>query len=77
MTEITLTKLKKAVKAKVVEVKAGKQLNHRLSSLGIRPGAHITKISSFVLKGPVTVKVGSATIALGHSMAEKVMVVIL
>lgn len=74
MPSIPLTKLKRGTKAKVVEVTASKQLALRLSHLGLRPGAHLTKISTFVLKGPVAVKVGSTTIALGHSMAQKVFV---
>ena len=74
MPKIPLAKLKKGVKAKIVEVTAGKQMAHRLSSIGLRHGAYITKLSTFALKGPVTVKVGSTTIALGHGMAEKVMV---
>ncbi|MBI5874033.1 MAG: ferrous iron transport protein A [Candidatus Omnitrophica bacterium] len=71
---IQLTKLKKGSRAKVIEVTAGKHLALKLSNLGLRLGAHLFKVSSFALNGPVTVKVGSTTIALGHSMAEKVFV---
>ena len=74
MAPIPLTKLKKGAKAKVIEITAGKQLALRLSHLGLRHGGHLTKISAFALRGPVTVKVGATTIALGHGMAEKVMV---
>ena len=74
MSSIPLTKLKKGAKAKILEVKVSKQMALRLSHLGIRPGCSIAKISNFALRGPVTVKVGSATIALGHGMAEKVVV---
>ena len=69
-----LTKLGKRKKATIVEVNAGKQATHRLSSLGLRVGMHITKISSFALRGPIAVKVGSTTLALGHGMADKVIV---
>ncbi len=71
---IPLTKLKKGAAAKVVEIISGKQAAHRLSALGIRLGGHVVKLSTFALRGPVTIKVGSSTIALGHGMAEKVMV---
>jgi Fe2+ transport system protein FeoA len=74
MPPIPLTKLKKGAKAKIIEIAAGKSASLRLSTLGIRAGAHLTKVSSFVLKGPVTVKAGATTIALGHGMAEKVIV---
>jgi ferrous iron transport protein A len=72
--KIPLTKLKRGTKAKIVEVAAGKQAAHRLSTMGLRVGVHIARISTFVLRGPVTVKVGSTTIALGHGMAEKIIV---
>lgn len=71
---IPLTKLKKDTRAKVIEVAGGKQVALRLSTLGLRPGSHFLKVSSFALRGPVTIKVGSTTIALGHGMAEKVLV---
>lgn len=71
---ISLAKLKKDTRAKVVEVAGGRQVALRLSTLGLRPGSHFLKVSSFALRGPVTVKVGSTTIALGHGMAEKVLV---
>lgn len=74
ISHIPLTKLKKGVRAKIVEITSGKQVVHRLSTLGIRLDSHVVKISTFVLRGPVTVKVGSTTIALGHGMAEKVIV---
>ena len=71
---IALTKLKKGSRAKIIEITGGRQTAHKLSAMGLRPGSHLVKISSFALKGPVTVKVCSTTIALGHSMAEKVFV---
>lgn len=74
MSRVPLTKLKKQLKAQIIEVKAGRQASHRLSALGLRPGIQLVKLSNFALKGPVTVKVGSSTIALGHGMAEKVIV---
>lgn len=74
MNKAALTRVKKGIKVKIVEIAAGKTLALRLSALGLRPGVCITKISAFALKGPLTVKVGTATIALGHGMAEKILV---
>ncbi len=74
MSSISLTKLKQGSKARVIEIKAGKQSILRLSAIGIRPGVHLTKTNAFALRGPVTVKVHATTIALGHGMAEKVIV---
>ena len=74
MNRISLIKLKKGLKVRILEITGGKLAARRLTTLGLRPGACLTKIGSFALRGPVTVKVGSTTIALGHSMAEKVLV---
>jgi ferrous iron transport protein A len=58
----------------VLEIKGGQGLKDRLLSLGIRPGKQIRKISSHFWKGPVTIMIGQARIAIGHGMAEKIMV---
>jgi ferrous iron transport protein A len=59
---------------KVVKVDGGKRLVSRLSSLGIRPGKKITKISSMLMGGPVTVQLGSTRLAIGFGMANKILV---
>ena len=69
-----LTRLKKGQKATIAEIAGGRCVSHRLSSLGLRTGAHVTKLNAFALRGPVTVRVGHTTIALGHGMAEKILV---
>jgi Fe2+ transport system protein FeoA len=71
---ISLVKLKKNTRARIVEIAGAKTLALKLSSMGLRTGATLVKISAFALKGPVTIKVGSTTLALGHTMAEKVLV---
>ncbi|MFA5038068.1 MAG: FeoA family protein [Candidatus Omnitrophota bacterium] len=77
MHKSPLTKLKKGLKARVVEITGGRSLGHKLSMMGLRPGIQITKLNSFVLKGPVTVRAGHTVLALGHGMAEKVIVEVL
>jgi len=74
MKKITLTKMAPGKKAKVSELSGGFALKHRLMSMGIYPGKEITKLSHFALRGPVMIKVGRGTIALGHSMAGKIIV---
>ena len=74
MHKMSLNRVKKDLKVKVLEIAAGRMANARLSSLGLRPGVMVTKISSFALRGPVTLKVGRSTIAIGHGMAEKIIV---
>jgi len=43
-------------------------------SMGLYPGQGSDQANRFVLKGPVMIKVGRSTIALGHDMAGKVKV---
>ena len=74
MKTLTLVRMKPDTKGRVVEVTGGPALMQRLMSMGIYPGTEIAKAGHFALKGPVMVKVGRATIALGHSMAEKIKV---
>lgn len=42
--------------------------------MGIRPGVRLAKTSGPYLRGPVTVRVGNAQLALGFGMAGKVVV---
>ena len=46
----------------------------RLHSLGIRPGRRVTKVSGMFMRGPVTLQVGRAQIAVGYGMAGKILV---
>lgn len=46
----------------------------RLNALGIRPGQRITKVSSTLMQGPVTIRVGNAQVAIGFGMASKIIV---
>ncbi len=46
----------------------------RLHSLGIRPGRRITKVSGMFMRGPVTLQVGRAQVAIGFGMAGRIMV---
>ncbi len=57
----------------VTEIRGGRNLLNRLNALGIRPGKKITKISSVFSNGPVTILVDRAQIAVGHGMADKIM----
>ena len=70
---ISLLDLKPRETATVMEIKGGQALANRLNALGIRPGKQITKVSSHFSNGPVTVLVDRAQIAIGHSMADKIM----
>ena len=59
---------------KVVQIQGGQGLVNRLSGLGIRPGKKITKINSMLMRGPVTILVDRAQVAIGFGMANKIIV---
>lgn len=58
----------------VVRIEGGAGLVSRLSAMGIRPGRKITKLSSMLMRGPVTVQAGSTRLAIGFGMAGKIIV---
>ena len=58
----------------VVEIQGGFGLTRRLEAMGIRPGVRLAKTSGPYLRGPVTVRVGNAQMALGFGMASRVFV---
>jgi len=58
----------------VVQIRGGRGLVNRLNSLGIRPGKRVTKVSSGFMRGPVTIQVDRAQVAVGFGMANRVMV---
>ncbi|MCM8795691.1 MAG: ferrous iron transport protein A [Candidatus Omnitrophica bacterium] len=74
MKKISLVQLKANQKGKIIEIHAGSGLQNRLLSMGISPGREITKLSQFMLRGPVAIKVGRSIIALGYGMAHKIIV---
>jgi len=72
--QIPLTDLGRNEPAVIVEIYGGRGIQQRLSAMGIRPGRRITKISAIFMRGPVTIRVGGADIALGFGTARKIIV---
>ena len=72
--QVTLTQMYSGQSGIVVQVQGGHGMVSRLAALGIRPGKRITKISSMIMGGPVTVVVDRAQIAIGLGMANRVIV---
>jgi Fe2+ transport system protein FeoA len=70
--KISLIKTKQNHKGRIAEIAALPAMHNKFMSLGLYKGREITKLSHFGLKGPVTIKVGRSIIALGHSMAAKI-----
>ena len=71
---ITLRQMQPGQSAKVVRVQGGHGMVNRLSALGIRPGKRITKISSMLMRGPVTIQSGQTQLAIGFGMAGRIIV---
>jgi ferrous iron transport protein A len=58
----------------VVQIQGGHGMVNRLSALGIVPGKRITKLSSMLMRGPVTIQVDRVQVAIGFGMANRIIV---
>jgi ferrous iron transport protein A len=72
--QLTLAEMRTGQTGTVVGVLGGHGLIRRLDALGIRPGKKVTKISSTLFHGPVTLRVDNAQVAVGFGMARKIIV---
>ena len=72
--QIPLSRMESGQSGTVVQVQGGHGLVNRLSALGIRPGQRVTKVSSMFMRGPVTIQVGNAQVAIGFGMANRIMI---
>jgi len=72
MKKISLVRIKANRKAKVLEVLGGTNLHVKLMNMGVYKGKEVTKLSHIGLRGPVVIKAGRSILALGHSVAAKV-----
>jgi ferrous iron transport protein A len=72
--QTTLARMRAGQSGIVVQVQGGHGLVNRLGALGIIPGKRITKISSMLMRGPVTIEVDRTQVAIGFGMASKILV---
>ena len=72
--QVTLARMQAGQGGTVVQIQGGHGLVNRLNALGIRPGKRITKISSMLMRGPVTIQVDRAQVAIGFGMAKRIIV---
>ena len=72
--QVTLARMQGGQSGTVVQIQGGHGLVDRLNALGIIPGKRITKISSMLMRGPVTIEVDRVEVAIGFGMANKVIV---
>jgi ferrous iron transport protein A len=71
---VPLSRLEAGQSGIVSQVQGGQGMINRLSALGIRPGRRITKVSSVFMRGPITIRVGNAQVAIGFGMAKRIAV---
>jgi ferrous iron transport protein A len=74
MSQKLLTELKKGDKAVVVGIDAGVSSIKRFCALGISQGKIIKKVSSLKFGGPIILLIDRANVAIGKSMAKKIIV---
>ncbi len=74
MKKTSLVRMKAKEIGTIVEIEGGSIFEKRLAAMGITIGKHVTKLSAFVMRGPVAIKVGRTVVALGYGMASKVWV---
>jgi ferrous iron transport protein A len=72
--QLPLTRMRAGQSGTVAYLQGGLGLTVRLSALGIIPGKRITKISATLMRGPVTVEVDRARVAIGFGMASRILV---
>jgi Fe2+ transport system protein FeoA len=74
MKKISLVQIKANEKVKILEILGGSNLESKLLSMGVYKGKPVVKLSHIGLKGPVVIKAGRSILALGHSVAEKIII---
>lgn len=71
---IDLTRMRGGEKGKVIDIQGGWGLLRKLEALGIRQGTEIVKVSSQLMRGPITIRVGNTQVAIGFGMARRIIV---
>lgn len=74
MVKVNLAQMKSGEQGTVMAINGGFGLKRRVEALGIRIGVNVKKISSQLMRGPITVQVGNTQVALGFGMAQKIIV---
>ena len=72
MDRFNLAQIKQGDTSTIIEIKGGYGLIKKLENLGLRPGIKITKVSSQLIRGPITIQVGNSQVAIGFGMAQKI-----
>jgi len=71
---LTLRQMQPGQSGKVAQIQGGHGPVNRLNAMGISPGKRITKISSMLMRGPVTIQSGQTRLAIGFGIANRIIV---
>ncbi len=74
MKKLSLVQLKAEQKGKIIEIAGSVSLQNKLESMGVYKGKELAKLSHIGLRGPVVIKTGRTILALGHSIATKIII---
>jgi len=72
--QTTVAQMRTGERGRIIEIAGGYGLTRRLEAMGIRSGRKITKVSSMLMRGPVTIQVDSVQVAIGFGMARRILV---
>ena len=70
---ISLAKMHSGQSGNVVKIQGGLGMIERLNAIGITVGKKLFKLSAMVPRGPVTVEVDRAQVAIGFNMANRIL----
>ncbi|MFW6114850.1 MAG: FeoA family protein [Thermodesulfobacteriota bacterium] len=71
---IPLSHMRPGQSGMVAEIRGGYGMVNRLNGMGIMPRKRIKKVSSMIGRGPITIEVDRAQIAIGFRMAQRIIV---
>jgi Fe2+ transport system protein FeoA len=71
---VVLATMVSGTRGTVAAIDGGGGLAKRLNAIGIRIGAELVVTSKQYMRGPLTVKIGNAQVAIGFGMASKILV---
>lgn len=71
---IDLTRMRQGERGRVIDIQGGQGLLRKMETLGIKQGTEIVKVSSQLMRGPITIRVGNTQVAIGFGMARRIMV---
>jgi ferrous iron transport protein A len=73
-TQLTLGQMSAGQTGTIIQILGGRGLSRRLEALGIRPGKQVTKVSTMLFHGPITLRTDHTEVAVGFGMAQKILV---